>query len=200
MGTGTRIHSNFRKGLPQYFKVNVIRAGFVVFSLLLLLPSLVNGHGRLLRPPGRSSLWRFSRFQHLSPPKNYDDTQLYCGGVHQRDEPGSSCGVCGDPVSERRPRANEIGGRFYKGIITEQYKSGDVIRVEAQITAPHNGYMEWRLCTNPKWETQDCFDKHVLQIGDGTGSKVRVGGQAGTYWAKLKLPDNVSCEHCVIQW
>lgn len=162
--------------------------------------SLVSAHGRQLKPPGRSSLWRMDAYKHLNPPANYDDNQLFCGGIHQRDIPGRSCGVCGDPVHERRPRANEIGGRFYKGIITEQYESGEIIYVEAEITAPHMGFMEWRLCADPLWQEQDCFDKNLLQIADGSGSRVEVGNQAGIFWAKLKLPDGVVCDHCVIQW
>lgn len=177
---------------------------FLLLSILLpvigflIIP--VSSHGRQVRPPGRSSLWRFSQFADMYPPVNYDDNQLYCGGLHQKDNPGRQCGVCGDPISQKRPRDNEYGGRFYKGIITAEYKSGDVILVAAEVTAPHFGFMEWRLCTNPKWETQECFDRHVLPIADGSGTKLTVGNEAGFFWARVKLPENVSCDQCVIQW
>ena len=37
----------------------------------------VAGHGRLLDPPSRSSMWRVG----FNSPHNYDDNQLFCGGV-----------------------------------------------------------------------------------------------------------------------
>lgn len=36
----------------------------------------VNGHGMMLDPPGRSSMWRLG----FNTPKNYDDNGLNCGG------------------------------------------------------------------------------------------------------------------------
>ena len=36
----------------------------------------VYGHGRLLEPPSRSSMWRVG----FKTPKNYNDNQLNCGG------------------------------------------------------------------------------------------------------------------------
>ena len=48
-----------------------------VSLLLLWLLDVVTGHGRLLEPPSRASMWRLG-FQN---PKNYNDNQLFCGGV-----------------------------------------------------------------------------------------------------------------------
>lgn len=102
------------------------------FSLLLSLAVLltptrpVSGHGRLLRPTSRSSVWRFAEFQSQNPPPNYTDNQLFCGGLHQADSPGTNCGVCGDPVSDSVPRENEIAGYYYRGIITGRYTQGQV--------------------------------------------------------------------------
>lgn len=45
-----------------------------VASLLLLSPA--RGHGRLLNPPSRSSMWRYG----FPTPVNYQDNQLWCGG------------------------------------------------------------------------------------------------------------------------
>ena len=36
----------------------------------------MHGHGRLIDPPSRSSMWRYG----FNNPPNYDDNQLYCGG------------------------------------------------------------------------------------------------------------------------
>ena len=36
----------------------------------------VEGHGRLMDPPARNSMWRFG----FPNPVNYNDNELYCGG------------------------------------------------------------------------------------------------------------------------
>ena len=54
-----------------------------LLPLLVTLVAMVtntNAHGRLRQPPSRSSLWRDSRFDHLNPPKNYNDMSGFCGG------------------------------------------------------------------------------------------------------------------------
>ena len=100
-------------------------------SLLVLLIvaatiSSVHGHGRLIRPPNRSSIWRFPEYASQNPPPNYTDNELYCGGVHQAENPGTNCGPCGDPVGASRPRPNEHGGTYGRGIVTGRYNAGQV--------------------------------------------------------------------------
>ncbi len=132
---------------------------------------------------------------------NYDDNQLYCGGIHQADDPGSNCGVCGDPISQSAPRDNEIGGKYDKGIIAARYSAGQVIDIQVELTAAHLGNMEWRLCTNPSSENQACFNQHVLQLADGSGTKYAVPpAGTGMHSTRVKLPAGVTCQRCIIQW
>lgn len=44
--------------------------------LCLQLCNLVQGHGRLMDPPARNSMWRFG----FPNPVNYNDNELFCGG------------------------------------------------------------------------------------------------------------------------
>lgn len=37
----------------------------------------VYGHGRMLEPPARNTLWRFG----FKAPVNYNDNELFCGGI-----------------------------------------------------------------------------------------------------------------------
>lgn len=46
-----------------------------IFTLLVKC-GLIFGHGILLDPPNRSSLWRYK----FDVEPNYDDNQLFCGG------------------------------------------------------------------------------------------------------------------------
>lgn len=60
--------------------------------------------------------------------------------------------------------------------------------------------MEWRLCTNAATETQECFNQNVLQLANGSGTKLPVNAGPGWYRTQLRLPNEVRCNPCVIQW
>lgn len=53
---------------------SVLLGGLLVF--LIQQCHQVNGHGMLVDPPNRSTLWRFDD----SFPVNWDDNQNFCGG------------------------------------------------------------------------------------------------------------------------
>ncbi|XP_021357189.1 uncharacterized protein LOC110452820 isoform X2 [Mizuhopecten yessoensis] len=172
----------------------------VTLSILLTLSvwiSGVRGHGRLLEPPGRASMWRFG---YNSPP-NYDDNQLFCGGFNRQWKiNGGKCGVCGDPMNG--PREHEAGGKYATGTIVRHYSEGQTITVNVQITASHKGYFEFRLCphNNPSTRvSQACLDQHVLQQTDGS-TRVYEAGHPTNYTIHLKLPVGVTCSQCLLQW
>lgn len=56
----------------------------VFLGLVLCVVGLdrVSGHGRLVQPPGRSTMWRYG---YRTPP-NYNDHQLFCGGFPVSEE------------------------------------------------------------------------------------------------------------------
>ena len=58
-------------------KKSLFTSLFVLLSLTVFLPSNgVNGHGMLLDPPARSSVWRVFP----GPVPNYNDNGINCGG------------------------------------------------------------------------------------------------------------------------
>ncbi|XP_033748370.1 uncharacterized protein LOC117333264 [Pecten maximus] len=167
------------------------------YVLLALYVAEVRGHGRLLEPPSRASMWR----RGFHSPKNYNDNQLFCGGFYRQwSLNGGKCGVCGDPWDG--PREHEAGGIYATGTITRNYTEGATIDIEIQVTASHHGFFEFRLCPNndpSKPVTQECLDRHVLKQPDGKTRVIEVG-RAQTYRAKLILPDRVTCSQCLLQW
>lgn len=173
----------------------------VAFTLILLQVYHVSGHGRLMDPPARNALWRFG----YPNPVNYNDNELYCGGfsVHWLQNEGK-CGVCGDAYTSNR--LHETGGVYANGLLGRQYSPGQLIDVDIELTANHQGYFELSLCPltdKDQMETQDCFDRYPLtikgrssnrfDIPEGTPKKVGFNYQ-------VKLPDGVTCTNCVIQW
>ncbi|KAL8558281.1 hypothetical protein ACOMHN_063975 [Nucella lapillus] len=165
----------------------------IVLLELALLLKWTNGHGRLLEPPGRSSMWRLG----FSTPPNYNDNALYCGGFsNQYEHNGGKCGICGDPY--QGPRENEAGGKFATGTITRKYQQGQIILVTVQVTANHLGWFEFKLCPNNnplRAATPECLDCHVLQLADGSGSKLYIGSTVGKIDVRLRLPDDVTCSN-----
>jgi len=159
----------------------------------------VEGHGRLIEPPSRSSMWRYG----FDTPPNYNDHELYCGGFsRQWDSNGGKCGICGDPWDAPQPRANEAGGRFGNGVITRRYRKNQLIKIGVELTANHMGHFEFRLCpnNNPKRAaSQTCLDRYILRQVDGTpfyypgpGTKV--------FEMHYYLPKDLTCSQCVLQW
>ena len=45
---------------------------------------------------------------------------------YQHDVQGGRCGICGDPFGNSQPRAHEIGGPYYTGILVRNYTEGQV--------------------------------------------------------------------------
>lgn len=56
--------------------MGVCVAIFAVFAFL----EEISGHGMVLDPPNRSSLWRYNNAAAI----NYDDNQNFCGGSYVR--------------------------------------------------------------------------------------------------------------------
>ncbi|KAH3834485.1 uncharacterized protein LOC127877526 [Dreissena polymorpha] len=166
--------------------------------LVYLLLSGVRGQGRLLYPPGRSSLWRHG----YRTATNHNDNTLSCGGLKHRWEVNAGqCGVCGDPW-DAKPRDHESGGRYASGIITATFQSGSVVKFTAEVTNSNGeGFFEFRLCAKDDSNTevtQECLDAGQLDIEPrGTRyNKVKAGNNDVT----VRLPAGLTCKHCVLQW
>lgn len=76
---------------PFYLHVGIMHAVAVLLALMGI-SSCVDGHGRLMDPPARNSMWRLG----FNNPVNYNDNELYCGGrmVGTHSEKGLYCLIC----------------------------------------------------------------------------------------------------------
>ncbi|XP_046418425.1 uncharacterized protein LOC124178807 isoform X1 [Neodiprion fabricii] len=169
----------------------------VIFGTLFF--SDVLGHGRLIEPPSRASMWRYG----FNTPHNYNDNELYCGGFsRQWNRNKGKCGICGDPWDVKPPRPNETGGKYGNSIIVRKYRTGSIIPVQVELTANHHGYFEFRLCPMAHAGTEvtdDCLDQHVLIEESGT-PRYYPGPGNKIFESHYKLPDDVTCSQCVFQW
>lgn len=52
----------------------------IVLSLTVLAGQQVAGHGRVVDPPQRGSLWRLPEYAWANPGHQADDQELLCGG------------------------------------------------------------------------------------------------------------------------
>jgi len=174
---------------------------FVALLAVVLTVGHVNGHGRLLDPPQRSSMWRFpSEFP--SAQANYNDNELFCGGAGvQHGQNGGRCGECGDPYHVSKPRPNEHTGQFGTGTITRTYRGGESVLVDVELTTSHKGYFEFKLCEHnfkSTSEEQSCFDQHPVRFSDGS-LQYAIVGNSGHFYPTIVLPQ-VNCQQCVLQW
>ncbi|KAL1495082.1 hypothetical protein ABEB36_010556 [Hypothenemus hampei] len=176
-------------------------AHYVIICLNTM--SYVNGHGRLMDPPSRNSMWRFG----FPNPVNYNDNELYCGGFTvQWEQNNGKCGLCGDPYHISEPRPHEAGGLFAKGIITRHYSVGQNIDIEVELTANHYGKFEIFICPNNNHKQEasiDCFDRYPLYLA---GSKEIAfvipedGVKKAVFRYQVQLPPYVTCTQCVLRW
>ncbi|CAL1534238.1 unnamed protein product [Lymnaea stagnalis] len=174
--------------------INMTRTKMCTGIALLTFIALVDGHGRLIDPPARSSMWRFG----FKTPINHDDMSLYCGGFYRQWTVNKGrCGLCGDPYDG--PREQEAGGKYATGTIARTYRQGDVIPVAVQLTQSHLGWFEFRLCPSEP-ATQDCLDSHLLPLANGSRRYTVLSKESIIHNMTLRLPYNVSCSHCVLQW
>ncbi|KAK6623804.1 hypothetical protein RUM44_010660 [Polyplax serrata] len=164
-----------------------------IFLLLSGTAGVTNGHGMLWDPPGRSSLWRFG----YKTPPNYDDNQLYCGGIGAQMEGKFMCGICGDSYGDPIPRNNELGGLYGLGIITRLYPANSVVPVVVDLETQHRGYFEFHLCDlTGRSETEDCFRKLLYE----NGSDKFFVRRSQFYYLTIRLPKGIRCKHCVLRW
>ncbi|CAG2190047.1 unnamed protein product [Mytilus edulis] len=164
----------------------------------LLCIGTVWGHGRMIEPPMRSSMWRYG----FKTPKNYNDNELNCGGFAKMMDDGGRCGPCGDPWIS--PRNNEAGGKYATGTIARHYATGQIINVTVELTSNHKGYYEFRLCPNnnpSRAVTQECLNRNVLNIM-GHGKRYVIDSPDSNLFMEfqLSLPPGLSCSQCVLQW
>ncbi|CAH1102586.1 unnamed protein product, partial [Psylliodes chrysocephalus] len=170
-------------------------------SCYILVVYLVNGifgHGMMLEPPGRSSIWR--KFPSLGEP-NYNDNELFCGGAFVQNELNNGkCGVCGDPYDVPHPQPNENGGFYGRGIIVGYYEPGEVINVSVLLTANHLGYFTYSLCElqdpNAPESGEECFENLLLEDGSDIHP---VGPHDYRIENRVVLP-NKTCDRCVLRW
>merc|ERR1712142_413028 len=174
--------------------------------VLAALAALIAGHGYMINPAQRSSLWRWG----FNSPTNYEDNELYCGGFTDMwNENGGKCGECGDPYEMPRPRANEAGGKYGNGIIFKEFMAGEVVDVVVDVTTNHKGWFEFRLCpvgSPDELVTQECLDEHLLTVGDGAdgfsgGTRYYLTNFGhGNFSVPVTFPADIECDQCVLQW
>ena len=71
------------------------------------------------------------------------------------------------------------------------------------ISANHVGWFEFRLCPHNDPSTpvsQDCLDRYLLPLADGSGTRFKVTNAMRKVDIKLALPPGLTCTQCFLQW
>jgi len=170
-----------------------------VFSTLLVYVHNVHGHGRLMDPPSRASMWRVG----FNTPPDYEDNQGFCGVfMTQWAQNDGKCGICGDNWSDD-VKQHETPNKYATGTIAAEYEPNQQIDITVDITANHMGHFTFRLCpadTNTSDPDQECFDANVLKVLPQMGDRyVLPSTETKEFTARVQLPD-IECDRCVLQW
>ncbi|KAK7067759.1 hypothetical protein SK128_022098 [Halocaridina rubra] len=148
-------------------------------------------------PPARNVMWRMG-FNQLPPHR--DDDYLICN-----ESGGAECPPCGDSADTPPPHPHEAGGVWATGIITRTYSVGQPIEVHVNVTRSHGGFLEFNICPNDDVNrpvTQRCLNQFPLDIIDTRSRKAKISApfdQPELISLKLKLPQGLACEQCVLQ-
>lgn len=185
--------------MGELMSFNMILASCTVLLSLLLMSQTVDGHGLMTEPASRQHAWRIPEFKEKGAEIEYTDNELNCGGLSvQWNQHKGKCGVCGDEYGKSPQFA--YPGKFAKDIIVRTYTQGQIITVTAKITANHKGYFRWaigELKTKPITEAQLI---HKLPLANGRGYQWKLPAGNGQHTTTLKLPADLTCNHCVLQW
>ncbi|XP_050298857.1 uncharacterized protein LOC126737840 [Anthonomus grandis grandis] len=175
--------------------MSVLGVFCVVFVALFV--AQVKGHGYLIVPPNRASLWRIDS----GSPINYQDNEFFCGGLYvQYYKNEGKCGICGDDYRDPVPRSNENGGTYGNGLVFNNYTQGSVITVTSLITANHLGNIYFQICKldyPTQLETDECFQP--VRLADGT-DKQPIRPLDYLVHTRLRLPRDLVCDRCVMRW
>lgn len=161
---------------------------------------LTDAHGTMVDPVSRNSLWRVDS----SAPVNYNDIELFCGGIGVTTQSGGKCGVCGDPYPMRIPRPHETGGYMAINKTVKNYFPGSTMDVLINLDTNHGGYFDFELCQRDSFdilETDDCFKK--LKFVDGSERMILFNDHAdkGLKSMSLIMPEGLTeCRACILRW
>ena len=167
-------------------------------------------------------MWRYG----FNTPTNVNDHETNCGGFGRQwdrnkgklpfqylTNPGhlllmniliGLCGVCGDAYDVKQPRPNEMGGEFGLGVIAANLTQGQIVKVEIELTAYHQGYFQMRLCPHNRRDrpaAQSCLDRNLLNLDSGAAYYYPAQPDTGgLYELQYRLPADLTCDLCVLQW
>lgn len=158
------------------------------------------GHGFLAEPKARNVVHNSNYCPHClaagGPGVTYANGRVWPNALH---------GVCGDPAAG--PLDHEAGGKFATRVITGRYVKGQRLTLRVKIEAPHGGRFSFGVCPVPndaserKTVTQKCFDANrLINVADGTPYWWFGKRGTGEYTMDFRLPPNVTCKRCVLQW
>ena len=91
---------------------------------------------------------------------------------------------------------------YATGTIAQTYSKEEIITVQIEITVNHGGWFEFHLCPTNNARTtatQECMDRWPLIQTNGE-VKFAVPEGLGIASIQLRLPQDLTCSQCVLQW
>lgn len=144
--------------------------------------------------------WRYKKTirseNHSNNKWTYMYKYSYSSFQSQWKNNNGKCGLCGDPWN--KPRDHEFGGKYFTNHISSTYQKGSVINLTVFTNLNPSGWMEFRLLP---YDTgiSSISNNYLLHIGDSRTRRYRVR-RSGYHVIPVRLPTDVECERCILQW
>ena len=177
--------------------------------LFIVLFGVIVGHYNQIKPKPRNMLlcgptgdWNACQNHRVWPSNGYGGKTIgeYPTPSNWKGMPCFPCTGCQIDAS-----GEQLAAMSKPGEIQETYKAGQEIEVEWEVKAWHGGIYSWRFCLDADNPTEECFRKGILDIvggaGKGPGGKWKDASQkSGIIKDRVKLPDGVTCDKCIISF
>eukprot|EP00121_Abeoforma_whisleri_P010028 Awhi_evm1s9236 len=195
-----------------------------------VLISQVQSHGMLTLPVSRNviaALYGQDTCPHCQAGGGIPAVQSNSPGGNyvypETKEFSQRAGFCGNSAN-----SNKVYDKA--GPIVNTYKAGSVIDIQLSITAHHRGIMEFRLCDQSEITYECLSKHKLIRVKDSSHDRSPIDEQNPSRYylepgcagdsphnfdennfatlappgqritMKYKLPDGVTCDHCVLQW
>ena len=194
-----------------------------LLAAFAVIVACVDAHASMLKPQSRGHFLRDfegrNEWCDNALPGFWDKLDASERRLNGTNIRNTTCGICG-PIYNGEPNkfhqvwkngpqkfvklsSYEDNSPIYTGDIVASYNPGQTIDTTIHVGALHKGGVHtFKICRASLGQdpTQECLDANALKFSTGNKVEDLKDGTKNNYEYKIKLPEGLTCDHCVLQW